>query len=108
MCNKCEDNKIVDFDTYMKILNFLIHIQSLGIITEEQREYYSNYIQEYLIERKNNIEFLENLLNKFKEEETSHQCKTCDYVVSKGEYLWCSWKDKQVEELDWCKQYTKY
>lgn len=55
-------NKIIDLDNHMKILNFLIYIQSIGVITEEQREYYSNYIQDYLIQRKNNIEFLENLL----------------------------------------------
>lgn len=108
MCSKCENNKIIDFDTHKKILNFLIYIQSLDVITEKQREYYSCYIQDYLIQRKNNIEFLENILNKLKEEETKHQCKTCDYIVPKGEYLWCAWKDKQVEELGWCKQYTRY
>lgn len=40
--------------------------------------------------------------------ENKHRCKTCDYIVLKGEYLWCAWKDKQVEELGWCKQYTRY
>lgn len=60
--NKCENKEIVDFDTHIKILNFLIHIQSLGIITEEQRDYYSSYIQDYLTKRKNNIEFLESVL----------------------------------------------
>lgn len=62
MCNKYKDNKIVDFDSHMKILNFLTHIQSIGIITEEQRDYYSNYIQEYLKQRESNIKFLENVL----------------------------------------------
>lgn len=62
MCNKCEDNKIIDLDTHLKILNFLIHIQSLGIITEEQINCYSSYIQDYLRQRKSNIEFLEKVL----------------------------------------------
>lgn len=106
--NKCKEKEIVDFDTHIKILNFLIHLQSIGTITEEQRDYYSCYIQDYLRQRNDNIEFLENLLDKFKEEETNHQCKTCDYIVSKKEYLWCSWKDKQVNESDLCKQYTRY
>lgn len=60
--SKCEDNKIIDLDSHMKILSFLIHLQSLGIITEEQRDYYSNYIQEYLKQRESNIKFLENVL----------------------------------------------
>lgn len=64
------DNKmhseIIDFDTHIKILNFLIHIQSRGIIDEKQRCFYSGYIQDYLKERRNNIEFLENVLNEIK------------------------------------------
>lgn len=66
-CPKCEEiikskSKIIDLDTHLKILNFLIHIQSLGIITEEQRNCYSSYIQDYLRQRKSNIEFLEKVL----------------------------------------------
>lgn len=66
-CPECEEiikskSKIVDFDTHLKILSFLIHLQSIGIITEEQRDCYSNCIQDYLKQRKSNIEFLENLL----------------------------------------------
>lgn len=58
--------EIIDLDTHMKILNFLIHIQSLGVITEEQRDCYSSYIQDYLKQRRSNIEFLENVLNEIK------------------------------------------
>lgn len=54
--------EIIDFDTHVKILNFLIHIQSIGVITEEQRLVYSDYIQDYLKDRKDSIEFLEDML----------------------------------------------
>ena len=57
------DNKIIDLDTHMKILNFLIHLQSIGIINETQRIEYSNYIQDYLKERKDNLDFLNHLLD---------------------------------------------
>ena len=51
---------------YIKILNFLIHIQSMGVIDEKQRCFYSACIQDYLKQRKSNIEFLENVLNEIK------------------------------------------
>ena len=78
MCNECflyrelsEDvikskSEVIDFDTHIKILNFLIHIQSMGIIDEKQRCFYSACIQDYLKQRKSNIEFLENVLNEIK------------------------------------------
>lgn len=70
-CSKCEDvikskSEIMDFDTHIKILNFLIHIQSMGVIDEKQRCFYSACIQDYLKQRKSNIEFLENVLNEIK------------------------------------------
>lgn len=61
------NDKIIDFDTHMKILNFLIHLQSIGIISETQRVEYSNYIQHYLKERKSNIDFLEEVLELIKD-----------------------------------------
>lgn len=57
------DNKIIDLDTHMKILNFLIHLQSIGIINETQRIEYSKHIQDYLKERKDNLDFLNHLLD---------------------------------------------
>ena len=78
MCNECflyrelsEDvikskSEVIDFDTHIKILNFLIHIQSMGVIDEKQRCFYSACIQDYLKQRKSNIEFLENVLNEIK------------------------------------------
>lgn len=61
-----EKEKGVDFDTHMKILNFLIHLQSKGLMNESQRVYYSMYIQEYLKEREENIKFMEDLLESIK------------------------------------------
>lgn len=55
-------NKIVDLDNHMKILNFLVHIQSIGVISETQRIEYSNYIQDYLKERKETLDILENFM----------------------------------------------
>lgn len=55
-------NKIVDLDNHMKILNFLVYIQSIGVISETQRIEYSNYIQEYLKERKETLDILENFM----------------------------------------------
>ena len=70
-CPKCEEmikskNKIIDFDTHIKILNFLIHLQSIGAINENQMDYYSSHIQDYLRQRRSDIEFLENVLNEIK------------------------------------------
>lgn len=61
------DNKIIDLDNHMKILNFLIHLQSIGIINETQRIEYSKYIQDYLKERKDNLNLLNQLLNLLEE-----------------------------------------
>lgn len=55
-------NKIVDLDNHMKILNFLVYIQSIGVISETQRIEYSNYIQEHLKERKETLDILENFM----------------------------------------------
>ena len=55
-------NKTVDVDTHMKILNFLLHLQSKGLINDSQRVYYSMYIQDYLKEKEDNIKFMEELL----------------------------------------------
>ncbi len=59
--------RLIDFDTHMKILNFLIHIQGIGVITEEQRLCYSDHIQDYLAERESNLEFMENFLKQIRE-----------------------------------------
>lgn len=56
------ENKIIDLDNHMKILNFLIYIQSIGVISETQRIEYSNYIQEYLKEKRETLNILENML----------------------------------------------
>lgn len=70
---KCETNikvedEIVDIDTYLKILKFLIHLQNIGVIDEAQITEYSKYIQKYLKESKEDLDFLEDFLkyeNKF-------------------------------------------
>lgn len=59
-------NEIVDLDTHMKILNFLVHLQSIGVVKEIQRIEYSKYIQDYLKERKDNLDFLEQFLGLIK------------------------------------------
>lgn len=55
-------NKIIDLDNHMRILNFLIYIQSIGIISETQRIEYSNYIQEYLKEKRETLNILEEFM----------------------------------------------
>lgn len=55
-------NKIIDLDNHMNILNFLVHIQSIGIISETQRIEYSNYIQEYLKEKRETLDILESFM----------------------------------------------
>lgn len=62
------EDKVIDFDTHIKILNFLIHIQSIGLIDEEQRVCFSEHIQDYLKERRSNIELLESLFESIKED----------------------------------------
>lgn len=62
------EDKVIDFDTHMRILNFLIHIQSIGLINEEQRVCFSEYIQDYLKERRSNIELLESLFESIKDD----------------------------------------
>lgn len=62
------EDKIIDFDTHMKILNFLIHIQSIGLIDEQQRICFSEHIQDYLKERRSNIELLESLFESIKDD----------------------------------------
>ena len=59
-------NEIVDLDTHMKILNFLVHLQIIGVVKEIQRIEYSKYIQDYLKERKDNLDFLEQFLGLIK------------------------------------------
>lgn len=62
------EDKVIDFDTHMRILNFLIHIQSIGLINEEQRVCFSEHIQDYLKERRSNIELLESLFESIKDD----------------------------------------
>ena len=49
---------VIDLDSHIRILNFLIYLQGIGILSETERINYSNYIQEYLKERKENLDFL--------------------------------------------------
>ena len=47
----------------MKILNFLTYLQSIDVLSETQRIDYSNYIQEYLKGRKDNLDILNQCLD---------------------------------------------
>ena len=58
-----EKKELIDLDNHMKILNFLIYLQSIGLLSETQRINYSNYIQDYLKERKNNLDTLNQCLD---------------------------------------------
>lgn len=55
---------VVDFDTHMKILSFLIYLQGTGHINESQKNYYSMFIQDHLKEKEDDIKFLEDFLEK--------------------------------------------
>jgi hypothetical protein len=58
-----DKESVIDLDSHMRILNFLIYLQSIGILSENERINYSNYIQEYLKERKENLDFLNQLFS---------------------------------------------
>ena len=58
-----EKKEIIDLDSHMKILNFLTYLQSIDVLSETQRIDYSNYIQEYLKGRKDNLDILNQCLN---------------------------------------------
>ena len=58
-----EKKELIDLDNHMKILNFLIYLQSVDVLSETQRIYYSNYIQEYLKKRKDNLDTLNQCLD---------------------------------------------
>ena len=58
-----EKKEIIDLDSHMKILNFLTYLQSIDVLSETQRIDYSNYIQEYLKGRKNNLDILNQCLD---------------------------------------------
>ena len=58
-----EKKELIDLDNHMKILNFLIYLQSVDVLSETQRIYYSNYIQEYLKGRKDNLDTLNQCLD---------------------------------------------
>ena len=58
-----EKKELIDLDSHMKILNFLTYLQSIDVLSETQRIDYSNYIQEYLKGRKDNLEILNQCLN---------------------------------------------
>ena len=58
-----EKKELIDLDSHMKILNFLTYLQSIDVLSETQRIDYSNYIQEYLKERKDNLDILNQCLN---------------------------------------------
>ena len=58
-----EKKELIDLDSHMKILNFLTYLQSIDVLSETQRIDYSNYIQEYLKGRKNNLDILSQCLD---------------------------------------------
>ena len=58
-----EKKELIDLDGHMKILNFLTYLQSINVLSETQRIDYSNYIQEYLKGRKDNLDILNQCLN---------------------------------------------
>ena len=58
-----EKKELIDLDGHMKILNFLTYLQSIDVLSEAQRIDYSNYIQEYLKGRKDNLDILNQCLN---------------------------------------------
>ena len=58
-----EKKELIDLDSHMKILNFLTYLQSIDVLSETQRIDYSNYIQEYLKGRKDNLDILNQRLN---------------------------------------------
>ena len=58
-----EKKELIDLDSHMKILNFLTYLQSMDVLSETQRIDYSNYIQEYLKGRKDNLDILNQCLN---------------------------------------------
>ena len=58
-----EKKELIDLDSHMKILNFLTYLQSIDVLSETQRIDYSNYIQEYLKVRKDNLDILNQCLN---------------------------------------------
>ena len=58
-----EKKELIDLDSHMKILNFLTYLQSINVLSETQRIDYSNYIQEYLKGRKDNLDILNQCLN---------------------------------------------
>ena len=60
-----EKKELIDLDSHMKILNFLTYLQSIDVLSETQRIDYSNYIQEYLKERKDNLDILNQCLDLF-------------------------------------------
>ena len=58
-----EKKELIDLDSHMKISNFLTYLQSIDVLSETQRIDYSNYIQEYLKGRKDNLDILNHCLN---------------------------------------------
>lgn len=58
-----EKKELIDLDSHMEILNFLTYLQSIDVLSETQRIDYSNYIQEYLKGRKDNLDVLNQCLN---------------------------------------------
>ena len=60
-----EKKELIDLDSHMKILNFLTYLQSIDVLSETQRIDYSNYIQEYLKGRKDNLDILNQCLDLF-------------------------------------------
>ena len=58
-----EKKGLIDLDSHMKILNFLTYLQSIDVLSETQRIDYSNYIQEYLKGRKDNLDILNQCLD---------------------------------------------
>ena len=57
---------LIDLDNHMRILNFLIYLQSIDVLSETKRIDCSNYIQDYLNERNKSVDILKKCLNLMK------------------------------------------
>ena len=57
---------LIDLDNHMRILNFLIYLQSIDVLSETKRIDYSNYIQDYLNEMNKSVDILNKCLNLIK------------------------------------------
>ena len=75
-CSRCDSGvsmvtdveNVIDLNEYMRISNYLMYLQGIGILSENKRITCSNYIQEYFKEKKSNLEALNSFLKGFKQD----------------------------------------